>query len=121
VKGPKSRKNGELQRWRGARRGRNRNFYRGREDFCKNFETADDWNNGETKSLRGDCRTRCRAKLARMRAATGPGVEIGAKVELRSQEDDSEQQGADTGTAGVGEHLSTKTKLRTEWLRGQAT
>jgi len=56
-----------------------------------------------------------------MRAATGPGVEIGAKVELRSQEDDSEQQGADTGTAGVGEHLSTKTKLRTEWLRGQAT
>lgn len=55
-----------------------------------------------------------------MRTA-GPGVQIGTKMELRGQEDDSEQQAAKTGATGVDEHLSTKTKLRTEWLRGQAT
>jgi hypothetical protein len=121
VKGPRSRKNGELERGRGARRGGTWSFYRGREEFSENFDTADDGNNAETESLRGDCRTRRRAELARVRTAARAGVQIGAKMELRGQEDNSEQQGTETGTAGVGKHLSDKTKLRPEWLRGQAT
>jgi hypothetical protein len=59
-------------------------------------------------------------KLTRMRTA-GPGIQIGTKVELRRQEDDSEQQSTQSGLIRVSEHLSTKTKLRLEWLRGQAT
>jgi hypothetical protein len=42
-------------------------------------------------------------------------------VELRRQEDDSEQQSTNTHPVGIGEHPYTKTKLRPEWLRGQAT
>jgi len=55
-----------------------------------------------------------------MRTA-GVRRQIGTKVELSRQEDDSEQQSAQSGLIGVNEHLSTKTKLRPEWLRGQAT
>jgi hypothetical protein len=50
-----------------------------------------------------------------------PGIQIGTKVELRREEDDPEQQGAKTKPIGVNGHLCTKTKLRLEWLRGQAT
>jgi hypothetical protein len=56
-----------------------------------------------------------------MRSATGASVQIGAKVELRGQEDNSEQQGTETGATGVDGHLFAKKKLRTEWLPGQAT
>jgi hypothetical protein len=42
-------------------------------------------------------------------------------VELRRQKDDSEQQSTDTRPVGISEHPRTKTKLRPEWLRGQAT
>lgn len=121
MEGPKWTKNGELERRRSARRGGSWSFYRGREDFRENFETTDDGNDGETKSLRGDRRTCRQAKLTRMRPATGASVQIGAKVELRGQEDNSEQQGTETGATGVDGHVSAKTKLRTEWLRGQAT
>jgi hypothetical protein len=38
--------------------------------------------------------------------AARPGLQLGTKVELRGQEDDSEQQGAKTGATGVGEHPS---------------
>ena len=55
-----------------------------------------------------------------MRAA-GAGIQIGTKVELRRQEDDSEQQSKDTHPVGISVHPYTKTKLRPEWLRGQAT
>lgn len=41
-------------------------------------------------------------------------------MELRRQEDDAEQQGTITQLFRVTEHLCTKTKLRPEWLRGQA-
>jgi hypothetical protein len=51
----------------------------------------------------------------------GIGIQIGTKVELCGQEDDSEQQSEDTGPVEISEHLYTKTKLRPEWLRGQAT
>jgi hypothetical protein len=37
--------------------------------------------------------------------ATGAGIQIGTKVELRRQEDDSEQQSTDTHPVRVGEHL----------------
>jgi hypothetical protein len=113
-------KNGELNSGRGARRGCAWNFHRGRERFRGKFEAVYDWNDGQGEGLRGDCRARRGAKLTGMRTA-GLGVQIGTKMELRGQEDDSEQQAAKTGTTGVGEHLSTKTKLRPEWLRGQAT
>jgi len=51
---------------------------------------------------------------------SGPGVQIGAKVELCRQEDNPEQQCAKTEPIGVNGHLGTKTKLRLEWLQGQA-
>jgi hypothetical protein len=51
----------------------------------------------------------------------GVRSQIGTKVKLRRQEDDSEQQSTQSRPIGVNEHLSTKTKLRAEWLRGQAT
>jgi hypothetical protein len=61
-----------------------------------------------------------RTKLARMRT-TRPGTQIGAKVELRRQEDDSEQQSAKTYLSGMQEHLYTKTELSPQRLLGQAT
>jgi hypothetical protein len=40
-------------------------------------------------------------------------------VELRSQEDDPEEQRQNADTLSLGLHVLTKTKLRPEWLRGQ--
>lgn len=120
MKGPKWRQSGELQSGRGARRGITRKFYGRRKRFCEKFETVDDGNDGQVQRLRSNGRAGRRAKLAGMRAA-GHGVEIGAKVELRGQEDHAEQQSANAGPMGVAKHLSNKTKLRLEWLRGQAT
>jgi hypothetical protein len=79
-----------------------------------------DRNDSQGQRLRSDGRPCRGAQLARMRAA-GHGVQIGTKVELRGQEDDAEQQSANAGPMGVAKHLSNKTKLRPEWLRGQAT
>ena len=77
-------------------------------------------NDGQAKSVSRDSGAGRGAKLTRMRSR-GSGIQIGTKVELCGQEDDSEQQSADTGPVGINEHLYTKTKLRPEWLRGQAT
>ena len=71
------------------------------------------------QSMSRDSGARRGAKLTRMRAA-GSGIQVGTKVELRRQEDDSEQQSADTHPVGIAEHPYTMTKLRPEWLRGQA-
>jgi hypothetical protein len=120
VEGPKWRKNGELQSRRRAWRGGELDFYRGRENLCDNFKPVDYGNDGQIESLGGDGGARRGAKLTRMRA-TEAGIQIGTKVELRRQEDDSEQQSTDTRPVGISEHPYTKTKLRPEWLRGQAT
>jgi hypothetical protein len=113
-------KNGELQSRRRARRGSALDFYRGRENFRENFDPVDYRNDGQIESLGRDGAARRRTKLTRMRT-TGAGIQIGTKVELRRQKDDSEQQSTDTRPVGISEHPRTKTKLRPEWLRGQAT
>jgi hypothetical protein len=120
VEGTNLRKSGELQNRGSAGRGRTENFDRGRKNRRENFQTVDDWDHGQIQSLRGNHGARRRTKLTGMRTA-GVRSQIGTKVELRRQEDDSEQQSAQSGLVGVSEHLSTKTKLRLEWLRGQAT
>lgn len=58
------------------------NFYRGSEEFRENFEPVHDGNNGQIQSLSGDNGAGRGAKLTRMRAA-GPGIGVGAKMELR--------------------------------------
>jgi hypothetical protein len=120
VEGPKWRKNGELQSRRRARTGCALDFYGGREDSCENFKPVDYGNDGQIERLGRDRGARRGAKLTRMRA-TGGGIQIGTKVELRRQEDNSEQQSIDTRPVRISEHPRTKTKLRPEWLRGQAT
>lgn len=120
VEGPKWRKNGELQSRGRARRGCALNFNRGRENFREDFEPVDYGNNSQMQGLRGDCGARGGAELTGMRTG-GTGIQIGTKVELCGQEDNSEQQSGDTHPARGSEHLYSKTKLRPEWLRGQAS
>src|SRR5271167_2105279 len=120
VEQTKWRKRGELQSRRRARRGGTLNLHRRRKNGGKNFEPVHDWNHGQIESRSSNRGTRCRTKLTGMRTARRR-IHIGTKVELRRQEDDSEQQSTDTRPLRVSEHLSTKTKLRPEWLRGQAT
>lgn len=120
MEGTKWRKNRELQSRRGARRGSALDFYRGRENRCENFQPVDYRNDGQIESLGRDGGARRGAKLTGMRAA-GAGIEIGTKVELRRQEDQTEQHSTDTGPERICEHPYTMTKLRMEWLRGQAT
>jgi hypothetical protein len=113
-------KNGELQSRGRARGGCALNFYRGRENFRENFEPVDHGHDGQIQSLSRDRGARGGAELTRMRAA-GAGIQIGTKMELRGQEDDSEQHSRNTSPVRISEHPSyTKTKLRPEWLRGQA-
>jgi hypothetical protein len=97
------RTNGELQSRRGPRRGSALKFYRGRENFREKFEPVDYRNNSQIQSLGRDCGSRRGAKLTRMRAA-GPGIEIGTKVELRRQEDDSEHHSTHTRPVRISEH-----------------
>jgi hypothetical protein len=40
-------------------------------------------------------------------------------MELRPQEDDSEEQRHQADTLNLAMHVLIKTKLRTEWLQGQ--
>ena len=120
VEGTNWRKSGELNSRGSAGRGRTENFHRGRKNRSENFQTVHDRDHSQIQSLGGDCGACCRAKLTGMRPAW-VRRQIGTKVELRRQEDDSEQQSAQSRPVGVDEHLSTKTKLRPEWLRGQAT
>ena len=120
VEGTNWRKSGELDSRGSARRGRARNFHRRKENSNENFQTVHDRDHGKIQSLRGNRGARRRTKLTRMRTAR-VRRQIGTKVELRRQEDDSEQQSAQSRPVGVNEHLCTKTKLRPEWLRGQAT
>jgi hypothetical protein len=113
-------KDRKLQGRRGARRGSALDFYRGRENRCENFKPVDYRDHGQIESLGRDGGARCGAKLTRMRAA-GAGIEIGTKVELRGQEDNPEQHSTDTRPVRISEHPTTMTKLKMEWLRGQAT
>jgi hypothetical protein len=110
----------ELQSWGRPRRGGALDFYRGRKYLRENFQPVDYGNDGQIESLGGDGGARRRAKLTGMRAI-GAGIQVGTKVELRRQKDDSEQHSTDTRPVGISEHPGTKTKLRPEWLRGQAT
>src|SRR5580704_5867312 len=120
VEGTNLRKSGELQSRRCARRGRTENFDGGRKNRGENFQTVHNRDHGQIQSLRGNRGACRRTKLTGMRPS-GVRSQIGTKVELRRQEDDSEQQSTQSGLIRVSEHLSTKTKLRPEWLRGQAT
>jgi len=116
----KWKRRGELQSRRRAGRGGALNFYRGRENRGEKFKPVHDGDHGQIQSRGRDRRACRRTKLTGMRTAR-PGIQIGTKVELRRQEDDSQQQSTPSGLIRVSEHLYTKTKLRPEWLRGQAT
>src|SRR5580692_487396 len=107
MKGPTKWKNrGELQSRRRARRGRTPNFYRRRENSGENFEPVHDGNYGQIWSLSRNCRACGRTKLTGVRT-TWRGIQVGTKVELRRQEDDSEQQSAKSCLIRVNGHLST--------------
>ena len=110
----------ELQSRRRARTGCALDFYGGREDSCDNFKPVDYGNDGQIERLGRDHGARRGAKLTRMRA-TGAGIQIGTKVELRRQENNTEQHSTDPRPVGISEHPYTMTKLRMEWLRGQAS
>gem|GEM_PF-1295091 len=84
------------------------------------FKATDHRNDGEIQNLRPNRAARCRTQLARMRAAGG-GIQVGAKMELRRQKDNPQQQGTNPQSVRVREHIFTKTELRLEWLRGQVT
>src|SRR5580692_3156575 len=120
VEGTNCRKSGELEDGGRARRGRTEIFHRRKENGDENFQTVYDRDDRQIQSLCGD-RGACRGTKLTGMGTAGVRSQIGTKVELRRQEDDSEQQSAQSRPVGVDEHLSTKTKLRPEWLRGQAT
>lgn len=44
---------------------------------------------------------------------------VRAEMELRSQENDPQEQGHKTHTLSAARHVLTKTKLKTDWLQGQ--
>lgn len=44
---------------------------------------------------------------------------VRAEMELRSEEDDPQEQGHKTYTLSATRHVLTKTKLKTDWLQGQ--
>lgn len=50
----------------------------------------------------------------------GRGRQIRTKMELRTQEDNPEEQRRNADALRVGLHVLSKTKLRREWLQGQA-
>lgn len=112
-------KRGSLQKRRRSGRGGARSVYRGRKNGNENFKAVEEWNDGQVQGPGGDGRTSRRAKLAWMRTARA-GMEIGARVKLARQKDECEQQGGKPHSIGVGEHLDDTTKLRLEWLQGQA-
>src|SRR5580700_2526225 len=106
VEGTKWRKNRGLQSRRGPRRGRALDFHRRRENRYENFKPVGYRNDGQIERLGRDGGARRGTKLTRMRAA-GAGIEIGTKVELRRQEDKTEQHSTDTRLVGISEHPYT--------------
>lgn len=95
-------------------------LHRGRNNGDENLQAVDDGYDGQVQGLSGDNGGSRRTKLTGMGTA-GSGIEIGAIVELRRKEDHSEKQGSEPYSMRIEEHLCTMTKLRLEWLRGQAT
>jgi hypothetical protein len=67
----------------------------------------------------GDCRA-CRGTDGANVGGRRRGRKVGTKMELRPQENDREEHRQDADALSSGLHWITKTKLRREWLRGQA-
>ena len=107
-----------LQGRRGAGRGGTRNCRGYPNNQRSDFETVHDRHEGKIGRLRGHDRARCRTNRANVRGGRR-GRPVGAKVELRPQEDDPEEQRQNADAARLGLHVLTKTELRQEWLRGQ--
>ena len=95
-----------------------RDFDRMRKRRRGKLKAMNHGNNRKIQNLRRNRGARRRTQLARMRSG-GTGIQIRAKMELRREKDNSQQQGTKPQLVRVGEHLSIKTKLRPEWLRGQ--
>lgn len=112
-------KNGEdLEGGRRARRGSARNFQGNRNDQWSDFQPIRDRNDGKARGLRGDDGAYRGTNGTDVRSR-GRGRQIGAEVELRPEEDDPQEQRQDTNPLRLAKHIGTKTKLKTEWLRGQ--
>lgn len=109
---------GDLECGRRARRGSAWNFQGNRNDQGSDFETIRNRNDGKAGRLRGDDGTYRGTDGTDVRCR-GRGRQIGAKVELRPQENNPQEQRQDTNPLRLAKHISTKTKLKTEWLRGQ--
>jgi hypothetical protein len=82
------------------------------------FEAIGDRHNGYAGGLRGDHGARGRAERTKVRSG-GRRRQVSAKVELRPEEDDPEEQGQKADAVSLGLHVMTKTKLRWERLWGQ--
>lgn len=65
-----------------------------------------------------DGRAGSRANRTKVRGRSG-SRDIRAEVELRSQEDNPEEQGYNTDTVCRATHVLIKTKLKKEWLQSQ--
>jgi hypothetical protein len=75
--------------------------------------------NRNRRRLCSDDRARGRADRAKVRS--GRRVrQIGAGMELHPEEDDRKEQRQYADSLRLGLHVINKTKLRPEWLQGQA-
>ena len=84
------------------------------------METIHDWNDSQDQSLSRDGSAGRRTNLTGM-GVSRRGVQIGTKVELRGQKDNSEQQGVRPRGAGFSKHPFGRMELRLERLPGQGT
>jgi len=109
----------KLKGRRRSRRGRARYCCRKEEDHRPVFQAVHDRHNRNTGRLRHHRRTRRRAERTNVRAG-GTGRQVGAKMELRREKYDPEEQRQNADSRCLAGHVLTKTKLRQEWLRGQA-
>lgn len=82
------------------------------------LQAMDHRDDRQVQDVRRDRGARRQTQLAGMRSG-GTGIQVCAKMELRREKENSEQQGAKTQLVQLGMHVSIKTKLRLEWLRGQ--
>ena len=73
----------------------------------------------KVQGLSGDNRADSRTKLTDVRA-TRAGIQVGAKMELRREESNSEEQSPKPSFFTNPRHVVPKTQTMPEWLRGQA-
>src|SRR5262249_11871677 len=119
----RDRKTAETRGWlesgRRARRDCARNCRGNRYDDRSNFKPVCDRNNRDAKRRIGDNGTGNRAHRAGVRSSLRRR-HVCAEMELRPHEDNREEQRQKADPLCSVVHVLTKTKLRADWLQGQA-